>query len=79
MAKRRFRAPQLRFSEAIALMGDGAVLRLEYDRGAPVWSLGGGRPVSPETVTLILASGGVETADDALIPGTPCQSWRLRQ
>ena len=79
----RFRTPQLRsgpsFGEAIASMRDGAVLRLEYDKGAPVWSLGDGQPVSPEVTALILASGGVEAADNALIPGTPCQTWRYRR
>ena len=79
----RFRVPQSRsglsFSEAMAQMRDGAILRLEYDKGAPSWSIGDGQPVSPEVTALILASGGVEAADNALIPGTPCQSWRLKQ
>jgi hypothetical protein len=87
MAKRlrsaRFTPAKLRigpgFAEAMTLLRNDGVLRLEYDKGVPAWSLGSGQPVSPEIVSLILASGGVEATDDALIPGTPCQTWRLRR
>jgi hypothetical protein len=79
----RFKAPQprsgLSFPAAIALLRNGALLRLEYDRGRPSWSLGDGQPVSPETVSLLISCGDIEPDDDALIPGTPSQTWRLRR
>jgi hypothetical protein len=78
----RFRAPRLRsgpgFTEAIKQMQNGALLKLEYMRGAPCWSLGDGLPVSPETVSLLLANKEIEAAGDVLFDGAASQTWRLR-
>ena len=82
LSSTRFRGPRLRpgptFAQALERMRDGAVLRLEYDQGAPAWELGG-LGIAPEVVALILACREVEAADDSLFAGVPCQTWRLRR
>ena len=78
----RFRAARQRgglgFTEAVGRMKSGSVLRLEYQNGRPAWSLSGGQDLSPETVSLLLATKEIEADGDTLFPNTPAQVWRLR-
>jgi hypothetical protein len=78
----RSRAPRLRpgptFAQAIERMRGGALLRLEYLKGAPVWTLGG-VDVAPEVVALVLACGEVEPDNDSLLAGAPGQTWRFQR
>jgi hypothetical protein len=59
-------------------MRGGAILRFEYDRTRPPWSLGG-QSISLEIVSLLTSCGDVQPDPDALFPGTPAQSWRVRK
>lgn len=81
MASTRFRTEKQRngpsFSDAYAQLKAGVVLRLEYYRGLPRWELGG-REVSPEVIALLVSCSDVVADSDALIPGMPAQSWRIR-
>jgi hypothetical protein len=78
----RFRAPQLRpgpsFAQARERMQAGALLRLEYSRGAPIWELEG-KAVSPEIVSLLISCRDVEPDNDSLFDGAAAQTWKIRR
>jgi hypothetical protein len=59
-------------------MRGGAGLRLAYIKGRPTWTLGD-LDVAAETAAVLLACSEIVPADDALFPGEPPQTWRLRQ
>jgi hypothetical protein len=77
----QFRTSQKRtgpsFIQAIERMKAGALLRFAFDRSRPAWTLGD-EVVSPEIVSLLLATREIEADHDTLIPNTPAQVWRLR-
>jgi hypothetical protein len=62
-------------NRALSAMRRGAQLRLEYGGGRPCWSLSGGRAVTPEVASIIIASPLVKPAGDALFGGMS-QTWR---
>jgi hypothetical protein len=78
----RFRSSQQRqrlsFPEAIERLRGGSLLRLEYDRAKPAWTLDD-KPISPEIVTLLLSCSEVEAADAGLFDGAAGQTWRMRE
>lgn len=59
-------------------MRDGALLRFEFDKSRPAWTLDG-EAVSPEVVTMLIATKDFEADPDALFPGAPAQVWRVRK
>jgi hypothetical protein len=78
----RFRASNRRvgptFIEAIERMKSGEVLRLEYLKGRPVWSIGN-EIISAEVVSLLTSCREIQADGGSLLPNTPAQVWRLRK
>ena len=76
----QFRSSQKRsgpsFGEAIERLRNGGLLRLEYDRSKPAWTLDD-QAISPEVVTIFLSCGEVEAADAGLFDGAAGQTWRV--
>jgi hypothetical protein len=58
-------------------MRAGAPLQLQYVQSKPVWEISD-LGVDPEIVVLLISCKEIEPADDALFPGAPAQTWRLR-
>ena len=75
----RFRPSKQRpgpgFAAAIGRMKAGEVLRLEFNRSKPAWTLGD-EPVAFEVVSMLLAAKEIESDPDSLFPGAPAQVWR---
>jgi hypothetical protein len=75
----RFRPAKLRsgpsFAQALERLRGGGRLSLTYFQNKPVWEIDGWT-VSPEIISLLLASHSVVPDGDALIPDMPSQSCR---
>jgi len=70
--------PGLSVAEALAKMKAGELLKFEFGKSRPAWSLCG-EAIAPETVSLLLATKEVEPDPDTLRDNVPAQVWRMRK
>ncbi|WP_426609319.1 hypothetical protein [Bradyrhizobium sp. McL0616] len=67
-----------RVHAVLAAMRTGQSLQLQFN-GRALWTLSGGRAVSPEIASLVIASAHVRPAGGALFPDAPAQQWEIAE